>query len=462
MFRTARSHTVTTTAGMKLPPELRGGLPLLGHAMEFRRDPTGLLQRGRDQFGEIFSFLLAGKLVTVLTGPQANEAFFHAPDDQLSAKEAYQFTVPIFGKGIAYDVSPDVMSEQLGLLFPALRDQRLQTYARFMADEAEAYFNQWGDEGEIDLLVAMNELTTFIASRCLIGHEFRQNLSSEFAHLYHDLEGGLNLIAFFRPNLPLPSFKRRDRARIRMAELISQIIAERRRSGVEGEDFLQTLMTARYSDGRTLTDNEITGLLLTVIFAGQHTSAVLATWTGVLLLQHREHLPAILQEQREVLNGSLNVTLDALRKLGALERAIKEAERLRPPLVMLMRKIVRDFTYRGYHVPAGGLLMVSPAVSHRIPEVFRDPEIYDPRRFAPDREEDRKSSYTLIGFGGGRHRCIGLTFAQQQVKVIWSVLLQRFEVELVKQQHEPDYSTFVIGPRPPCVIRYRRRAATVQ
>ena len=463
MFRTARSHTVTATVDMKkLPPELRGGLPLLGHAMEFRRDPTGLLQRGRDQFGEIFSFLLAGKLVTVLTGPQANEAFFHAPDDQLSAKEAYQFTVPIFGKGIAYDVSPDVMSEQLGLLFPALRDQRLQTYARFMADEAVAYFNQWGDEGEIDLLVAMNELTTFIASRCLIGHEFRQNLSSEFAHLYHDLEGGLNLIAFFRPNLPLPSFKRRDRARIRMAELISQIIAERRRSGVEGEDFLQTLMTARYSDGRTLTDNEITGLLLTVIFAGQHTSAVLATWTGVLLLQHREHLPAILQEQREVLNGSLNVTLDALRKLGALERAIKEAERLRPPLVMLMRKIVRDFTYRGYHVPAGGLLMVSPAVSHRIPEVFRDPGVYDPRRFAPGREEDRKSSYTLIGFGGGRHRCIGLTFAQQQVKVIWSVLLQRFELELVKKQHEPDYSTFVIGPRPPCVIRYRRRAATVQ
>lgn len=447
-----------TAPGMKVPPELAGGLPFLGHAIEFHRDPAGLLHRGRDKFGEIFSFLLAGKMVTVLTGPQANEAFFHAPDDQLSAKEAYQFTIPIFGKGIAYDVSPDVMSEQLGLLFPALRDSRLQTYARFMAEEAEAYFDQWGDEGEVDLLVAMNELTTFIASRCLIGHEFRQNLSTEFAHLYHDLEGGLNLVAFFKPNLPLPSFKRRDRARIRMAELISQIIADRRRSGAEGEDFLQTLMTARYSDGRALTDDEITGLLLTVIFAGQHTSAVLSTWTGVLLLQHREHLPAIMKEQGEVLNGSRNMTLDALRRLGALERAIKEAERLRPPLIMLMRKILRDFTYTGYHVPAGGLLMVAPAVSHRLPEVFHDPGTYDPDRFAPGREEDRKSSYTLIGFGGGRHRCIGLTFAQQQVKVIWSVLLQRFDLELVKLEHEPDYSTFVIGPRPPCVIRYRRKA----
>jgi sterol 14-demethylase len=441
----------------KKPPELHGGLPFFGHAVEFHRDPTRLLRRGREQFGDIFSFLLAGQQITVLTGPEANEAFFHASDEQLSAKEAYQFTVPIFGQGIAYDASPEVMHEQLGFLFPALRDQRLQAYAHFMADEAQSYFNQWGVEGVVDLLQMTNELTTFIASRCLIGHEFRQNLSTEFAHLYHDLEGGLNLIAFFRPNMPLPSFKRRDRARVRMAELISQIIAARRAKGIEGVDFLQTLMTAHYADGTPLSDDAITGLLLTVIFAGQHTSAILAAWTGVLLLQHRQFLPPILQEQKEVFGGRLDMTLDALRKLAFLERAIKEAERLRPPLVMLMRKIRKDFIYQDYCAPAGGLAMVSPAVSHRLPEIFREPEVYDPGRFGAGREEDRKHTYTLIGFGGGRHRCIGLTFAQQQVKVIWSVLLQMFDLELVHPHHQPDYSTFVVGPKRPCLIRYRRK-----
>ena len=424
--------------------------------MEFHRDPTAVLERGRNQFGEIFSFLLAGKQVTVLTGPQANEAFFHATDDQLSAKEAYRFTIPIFGPGVAYDATPEVMSEQLGLLFPALRDQRLQAYARFMAEEAETYFDAWGDAGEVDLLQVTNELTTFIASRCLIGHEFRQNLSTEFAHLYHDLEGGLNLLAFFQPNLPLPSFRRRDRARVRMAELISKIIAQRRATGTEGEDFLQTLMTARYRDGSALSDDAITGLLLTIIFAGQHTSAVLAAWTGVLLLQHPQYLPPILKEQKEIFGGAREMSLDRLRRLQRLECAIKEAERLRPPLVMLMRTILRDFEYREYRSPAGGLAMVSPAVSHRLPEVFRNPDRYDPDRFAPGREEDRKHSYTLIGFGGGRHRCIGLTFAQQQVKVIWSVLLQRFKLELVQRDHQPNYSTFVVGPRRPCLVRYLR------
>ena len=159
----------------------------------------------REQFGEIFSFLLAGKQVTVLTGLQGNEAFFKASDDRLSAKEAYQFMTPILGKGIAYDVSPELMNEQLEFVFPALKEERMQTYASLMKAEAETYFAAWQDEGEIDLLAAMNELTIFIASNCLIGEEFRQNVTTEFAQLYHDLEGGVNLIAFFFPNLPLPS-----------------------------------------------------------------------------------------------------------------------------------------------------------------------------------------------------------------------------------------------------------------
>jgi len=439
------------------PPELRGGLPWLGHALEFYRYPVQVLQRGRSQFGDVFSFLLGGNHVAVLTGPKANAAFFRAPEDQLSAKAAYQFTVPIFGKGIAYDASPEVMDEQLGFIFPALREERLQAYAQFMVEEAEAYVGTWADQGEVDLLTMTNELTVFIASRCLVGQEFRQRLSTEFAHLYRDLEGGINLIAFFLPYLPLPSFKRRDRARLRMVEIISEIIAERRAQGAEGEDFLQTLMIAHYADGIALSDDTITGLLLTLIFAGQHTSAVLAAWTGILLLQHPQYLPAILQEQQEVFGSGLEMSLEALHRLVALERAIKEAERIHPPLIMLMRKIMRDFVYDQYHIPAGWLALVSPAVSHRIPEIFHDPDRYDPDRFAPEREEDRKATYALIGFGGGKHACIGLTFAYLQVKAIWSVLLRQFELELVHRNTEPDYHTFVVGPRQPCVVRYRRK-----
>jgi sterol 14-demethylase len=443
------------------PPALRGGLPLLGHALALRRDPVGLLRRGQARLGEVFAFRLPGTPVVAMLGPRAQATFFNAPPEQLSAREVYQFTVPIFGAGVVYDVPPPVLDEQMGFLFPALRDERLRTYARVMQEEAEAYTEGWGEAGEVDLAVAMNELTVFIATRCLIGEEMRRRVSRDFAHLYHDLEGGINLLAFFNPHLPLPAFRRRDRARAEIQRLIAGVIADRRARGVQGEDFLQTLMGARYADGRPLSDGEITGLLLGIIFAGQHTSAVMAAWTGLLLLEHPEHLPAVLAEQRTVLGHGRPVDLESLRRLVVLERCIKEAERMHPPLIMLMRRVVRDLVHDQYVIPAGAMAMVSPAAGHRLAEVFREPDRYDPDRFGPERQEDRRVKHALIGFGGGHHRCIGTTFAQQQIKVIWSVLLQRFELAPAGPGYQPDYSTFVVGPRAPCLVRYRRRRRTV-
>jgi sterol 14alpha-demethylase len=437
-------------------PELGGGLPLLGQAIEFRRNPVELIRRGRARWGDVFSIRLFGRRVNVLTGAAANEAFFKAPDHVLSAKEAYQFTVPIFGKGVAYDVSSEMMDEQLRLVHPALRDEKMQSYASFMAAEADAYLDNWGEAGETDLLAAMNEITIAIAARCLIGVEFRQMLSTEFPRLYHDLEGGINVVAFFAPDFPLPAMRRRDRARRRVAELISELIALRRARAAASDDFLDTLMAARTSDGQPLAEDTITGLLLTLLFAGQHTSAVLATWTGILLLQNPQFLPEVLAEQAAVLD-TRGMSLAALKQLVSLERCIKEAERLHPPLIMLMRKALMPFSIGDHVVPAGDLAMVSPAVSHLIPEIFADPAQYDPGRFAPPRDEDRRTPYGLIGFGGGKHRCIGLAFAYQQVKVIWSRLLNRYELALVAPVQRPNYATFVVGPRQPCLIRYRRR-----
>jgi sterol 14-demethylase len=365
--------------------------------------------------------------------------------------------VPIFGKGVAYDATPDLMDKQLRMVHPALRDEKMQSYAGFIAAELENHLEGWGDSGTLDLLTTMNEITIRTAGRCLIGAEFRTGLASTFARLYRDLEGGINMVAFFAPNFPLHAMRRRDRAREQVVELMSPLIAVRRARRGSSDDFLDTLIAARGLDGEPLSDDTITGLLLTLLFAGQHTSAVLATWAGVLLLQNPHHLAPILAEQATVL-GSKGMTIAALKQLVRLERCIKEAERLHPPLVMLMRKALGNFEFHDYVVPAGDFAMISPAVSHRIPAIFGDPSRYDPDRFAPPREEDRRTPYALIGFGGGKHRCLGLAFAYQQVKVIWSILLRRYTFELVSRDQRPNYATFVVGPRQPCLVRYVSRS----
>ena len=441
-------------------PQVRGGLPLIGHAIPFRRNPVAMLERERERHGDMFRFRLLGQTVYALLSPKGNEAFFRATDMQLSPREAYQFTVPIFGKGVAYDVSPELMDEQLEFVFPALRDEAMQRYAGIMADEVEQLTERMGEEGELDLLATMNELTIFIAGRCLLGEAFRRAISSEFAALYHALESGINLIAFMAPNFPSLANLRRNRARRRVVALISELIRARRNARAREDDFLAALMAARYSDGSTLSDETIAGLVLTLLFAGQHTSAVMATWLGVLLLQHPRDLANVRSEISSVI-GTDAMHLAALKRLRRLEWCLKEAERLYPPLILLMRKALCDIEVDGRVLPRGGLALVSPACSHRLPHVFCDPDRFDPDRFAPPREEDRATPYSLIGFGGGKHRCIGLAFAHQQIKVIWSRLLQSYDFELVDADVKPNYSTWVVGPQPPCRIRYRRRHQAV-
>ena len=450
---------MSDSTGPALPPMLPGGLPFLGHAYDFWNQPIDLLRAGQQRFGDVWSFLLAGQRATVITGPEGNEAFFRAPDDVLSARECYKFTIPVFGRDVAYDATPEEMERQLSFVHPALSDKRLRTYVAVMVDETDQYLATWGDTGERDLYMSMQDITLFIATRCLLGEEIRRHFSEEFARLYHDLDGGMSILAYFMPHAPLPAFRRRDRAREAVSTLLARIMQGRRHeAGASHEDFLQTLMAFRDERDAPLPDHVIVGLLLTLVFAGQHTSSAMAAWCAILLHQHPEYLPAIRDEQRREV-GDGRITYESLKRLPVLERAIKETERLRPPLVMLMRAVMQPFRINGYELPAGSLAVVSPAISHRLPHLYTEPERYDPDRFGPGREEDRKAPYSLIGFGGGKHRCIGMVFAYQQIKVIWTSILRRYDIELLDAEYRPDYRTLVVGPQIPCRIRYKRRAA---
>lgn len=452
------SATTTTSTVPSLPPMLPGGLPFLGHALEMKKDPVALMQRGRDRLGDIWGMKLAGTLAVVMTGHDANKVYFRLSDEDVSQAEAYQLMTPIFGKGMAYDATPEIFKEQLGFFHEALRETKMRTYANGFIEEAEHYFGGWGDQETVDIYDVGNELTIYTSSRSLLGTDFRMKLSSEFARLYQELEGGLNFIALFNPYLPLPSFRKRDKARARMVELISKIIDERRAEGHAGDDMLQTLMDAEYSNGRPLTKDEITGLLLTIMFAGHHTSGVTFAWTGILLAQNPQWIPKLREEQKQVLGDRTELTLEDLREMKLLEATVKEALRMYPPIIVLMRKVMNAFQFQGYHVPEGSMIMASPAVSQRIPEIFADPDRFDPERFMPPRSEDKKHPMGWIAFGAGRHRCLGIVFAQLQLRALWSHLLRNFDLELMEPSYAPDYSRLLVGPRHPCRLRFTRRA----
>jgi sterol 14-demethylase len=455
--RALRRRTAKAPRGLRTPPSLSGGLPLIGHTVEFIRSTIDMLFRAERELGEVGAFRVFNRRMVAMFGPEAHEAVFRAPDEVLSPSEAYKIMTPVFGKDIVYDAPPAKMAEQLKMLLPALKDRRMRTYGEAVVYETEQTIATWGEMGVVDFVDFCRVLTNFTSSRCLLGREFREGMNEEFAAVYHDLERGVTPLAYINAHLPIPSFWKRDRARVRMVEMITSIVSDRRRAGRTGEDFLQTLMDSRYSDGRALSEHEITGMLLAGMFAGHHTSSVTTAWALIELLQNRGYLGRIVEEIDRVFGTGEPVSHAALRELTLTENAVKEALRLHPPLFMLVRVAKEDWVYKDWFIPKGTWIVLSPTVAHRMAGTFADPEKFDPDRFAPPREEDKRD-FTFIAFGGGRHKCLGNAFAILQIKAILALLLGQYDFELAGDPIDSDFQGLVVGPKEPCRVRYRRRA----
>nr|XP_010942370.1 obtusifoliol 14-alpha demethylase [Elaeis guineensis]XP_010942371.1 obtusifoliol 14-alpha demethylase [Elaeis guineensis]XP_010942372.1 obtusifoliol 14-alpha demethylase [Elaeis guineensis]XP_010942373.1 obtusifoliol 14-alpha demethylase [Elaeis guineensis]XP_010942374.1 obtusifoliol 14-alpha demethylase [Elaeis guineensis]XP_010942376.1 obtusifoliol 14-alpha demethylase [Elaeis guineensis] len=451
----------------RLPPTVKA-LPVVGGLLRFMKGPIVMIREEYKKLGSVFTVNVLKWRITFFIGPEVSAHFFKAPEADLSQQEVYQFNVPTFGPGVVFDVDYSVRQEQFRFFTEALRVTKLRSYVDQMVMEAQDYFSKWGESGTVDLKYELEHLIILTASRCLLGREVRDKLFDDVSSLFHDLDNGMRPISVIFPYLPIPAHRRRDRARARIADIFSTIINSRKRSGQSEDDLLQCFIDSRYKDGRPTTEGEITGLLIAALFAGQHTSSITSTWTGAYLLRHKEYLSAALEEQKDILRRHGNkIDHDILSEMDVLYRCIKEALRLHPPLIMLLRCSHSNFTVKTkegkeYDIPKGHIVATSPAFANRLPHIYKDPDSYDPDRFAPGREEDKAAgAFSYISFGGGRHGCLGEPFAYLQIKAIWSHLLRNFEFELISPFPENDWNAMVVGVKGEVMVRYKRRKLSI-
>ncbi|MDA2949202.1 MAG: cytochrome P450 [Actinomycetota bacterium] len=432
-----------------------------GHLEEFRTDPIGLMARVRDECGDVGSFQLATKKVILLTGAEANEFFFRAADEDLDQAQAYPFMTPIFGKGVVFDASPERRKEMLHN--SALRGDHMKSHAATIEHEVRRMIGDWGDQGEIDLLDFFAELTIYTSTACLIGRKFREQLDSRFANYYHLLERGTDPLCYVDPYLPIESFRVRDEAREGLVGLVQDIMNQRIANPPRDKadrDMLDVLVSITDEDGNPrFSADEVTGMFISLMFAGHHTSAGTSSWTLIELMRHPDIYTAVTAELDDLYADGQEVSFHALRQIPELENVIKETLRLHPPLIILMRVAQGEFEVQGYPIHAGDFVAASPAISNRIAEDFPDPEAFDPDRYNKPREEDVLHRWTWIPFGAGRHRCVGAAFGTMQIKAIFSVLLREYEFEMAQppQSYRNDHSKMVVQLARPARVRYRKR-----
>jgi cytochrome P450 len=182
--------------------------------------------------------------------------------------------------------------------------------------------------------------------------------------------------------------------------------------------------------------------VVTLFVAGHETTATALAWSLYLLAHHPEAHARARAEARSL--GGRPATLADLPALGFCQRVFKEAMRLYPPVYLAARQTIADVSLGGYDLPRGTVCLISPFALHRRPELWPDPDRFDPSRFEPAAEEARHRQ-AYLPFGAGPRTCIGIHFALMEGPIVLATLLERVELALA--------TTATVEPHPSATLR---------
>lgn len=400
------------------------GVPIISDLQFAATEAYSLLQSWQ-QYGPVFKMRLLGQKCAVLIGPEANRLVLQEQADRLSSYLGWRYFVePAFGRTLMIQDGQEHKYSRR-LMMPAFHATALVTYFDTMQTIAQICLQSWATQGEIAVIDALRRMTLLVGVRLLLGVQAEQEID-EVEHWYHaQLKASLSLL---RLNLPLTAFGQGQIARQKLKQQLRTLIVQRRQHGnlQASQDALGLFLAAVDADGSALPEEQILDEVVHLVNASHFTTAGVLAWAMFELAARPEWRDRLQQELDRVV-GNDNFSVEHLRQLPQMTNFLKEIERLYPPTALIMRGVVKEFEYAGYRIPPGWTIIISQFVTHRLPEIYTAPEQFDPERFALPREEDKRVPFSLLGFGGGAHVCIGREFALMEIKIFLANLLRHYQ-----------------------------------
>jgi len=420
-----------------VPPGPKGGV-LLGSLPEARRDPLAFVLRLSAEYGDVVCIRLLTLRVFLLNHPDDIEQVLVTHQHRFIKGRSLGRARQLFGEGLLTS-DGDLHARQRKLVQPAFHRQRLASYAGMMMSATAAARERWGAGDTIDIAAEMSGLTLAIAARLLFGDdssELIETISGTLDAATNSLEVALLPLAPIADQLPLPHVRRMRAARAAIDAVLDDVIERRRQQ--PGDDDLASMLLRLQQDGSAegMSDAQLRDELRTLLLAGHETTAHALAWTWYLLARHPDVERRVHAEIDAVLGGRLP-TADAASALPYVRMVLAESMRLYPPAWLLGRTAVADYEARGYLVPAGSLVVLSPWGVHRNPVYFPDPERFDPDRWIPE-SQARRPRFSYFPFGGGSRGCMGEAVAWMEGVLIVAALAQRWRFRLVDETAVPE------------------------
>ncbi|EIW70869.1 hypothetical protein TREMEDRAFT_38441 [Tremella mesenterica DSM 1558] len=479
-----------------LPPVVFHYIPWFGSAAYYGEDPYKFYFECREKYGDVFTFVLLGRNITVALGPKGNNLSLGGKTTQVSAEEAYKHvTTPVFGKGVVYDCPNEMLMQQKKFIKNGLSTEALASYPPLINAECEHYFEKElgfsptsPGPKTIEVFKIMSQLIILSASRTLQGKEVRESLDSKFAEYFHDLDGGFTPLNFMFPNLPLPSYRKRDKAQKSMSDFYLNIMQKRREGAtdVNGSfDMLAALQGCVYRNGVPLTDRDIAHMMIAILMAGQHTSSATSSW-ALLHLAHRPDVADALYEEQKTLFGNPDGSFRPVeygdeKRMTLMNSIIRETLRIHAPIHSIYRKVISPMPVPAslsapsesatYIIPKNYYIVAAPGVSAMDPRIWKDANVWEPFRWSDEKGTAAMAlnEYTTGGekmdygfgqvskgtespyqpFGAGRHRCVGEAFAYVQLSVIIAYIIRNYSLRLETPDGlfpKTNYRTMIVLP----------------
>ncbi|MFD8461752.1 cytochrome P450 [Streptomyces antimycoticus] len=408
-----------------------GSVPLLGHTVALWRRPLQFLA----------SLPAHGDLVEVRLGPSRAYLACHP-----ELVRHVLLNPRVFDKGGVFDKARQLLGNSLSvsrgedhrtqrrMIQPAFHTPKIADYTAAVADDTRAAIGSWEPGRPLDISDTMHGLLMRVAARTLFSTGIDEATIDEARHCLRIVSHGIYKRTMaplgIVEKLPTPGNRRYDRANARLRQIVDEMIRDRRRSGADHGDLLSTLLRAEHPEtGEGLDDGEVLDQVVTFLVAGSETTASTLAFVFHLLGAHPEVEKRVHAEIDEVLEGR-SPAFEDLPSLEYTRGVITESLRLYPPSWMAMRVTAVETDLGGRAIPAGTMILYSAQALHHNPELFPEPERFDPERWLPDRAKDVPRG-ALLPFGAGSHKCIGDVLALTETALIVATIASRWRLRPV-------------------------------
>lgn len=407
------------------------------------RDPLGFLLRSFIEHGEFVRFrfdpTLNYRYAYLAVRPAYVEHVLKKNQGNYIKAPTYRPIKAFLGEGLL-TAEGDTWLRHRRLAQQSFYKDKLEGWVELMGETCARMLEEWSNKtrSPMDVSLEFSRITLAVVGRVLFHADLTRDgsvVAPALATIQEHMEKRIPLV--FTPRLfdrveklPTRENRRTTEAADRLDSLIRDIVSGHRSQGDgDGGDLLSSLMAAR-DEGRGLSDSELRDEAMTFLLAGHETTANALTWTWYLLSKNPQVLEDMQAEVDDVV-GTAVPTAGDLERLPYTRAVIEESMRLFPPAWLIEREAVADDEIDGYEIPAGSVLMVSPFVTHRHPDLWSNPEAFDPRRFLGSSD---RPPFAYFPFGGGRRQCIGAGFAMMEAVVIAAMIVARYRFELIPGQ----------------------------